>query len=215
MSIYYIYLSLLLLAFILIYYGIEWCIRYAPVRIKLLGTTMIAILTIRYIGLLILLIIKNIKYLYLLKSLVFLNVLCIPVLAFISLYILARNDNIKFSYGFIILGILLAAYILAMTFIPIGIISQGSLGYVITLERSKILFGTYLIINTLVFLYSLLLLEHKSTNRLGIILIIAASAITVLEIIFSSLCGNILPSIIISDVMWLSTINFALYRFKR
>jgi len=215
MSIYYIYLSLLLLAFILIYYGIEWCIRYAPVRIKLLGTTLIAILTIRYIGLLILLIIKNIKYLYLLKSLVFLNVLCIPVLAFISLYILARNDNIKFSYGFIILGILLAAYILAMTYIPIGIISQGSLGYVITLERSKILFGTYLIINTIVFLYSLLLLEHKSTNRLGIILIIAASAITVLEIIFSSLCGNILPSIIISDVMWLSTINFALYRFKR
>lgn len=215
MSIYYIYISLLLLAFILIYYGIEWCIRYAPVRIKLLGTTLIAILTIRYIGLLILLIIKNIKYLYLLKSLVFLNVLCIPVLAFISLYILARNDNIKFSYGFIILGILLAAYILAMTFIPIGIISQGSLGYVITLERSKILFGTYLIINTIVFLYSLLLLEHKSTNRLGIILIIAASAITVLEIIFSSLCGNILPSIIISDVMWLSTINFALYRFKR
>lgn len=215
MSIYYIYLSLLLLAFILIYYGIEWCIRHAPVRIKLLGTTLIAVLTFRYIGLLILLIIKNIKYLYLLKPLIFLNFLCIPVLAFISLYILARNDNIKFSYGFIILGILLTTYILAMTFIPIDIISQGSLGYVITIEKSKILFGTYLIINTIVFLYTLLLLEHKSVNRLGIILIIAASAVTILEIIFSSLFGNILPSIIISDIMWLLTINFALYRFKR
>jgi hypothetical protein len=215
MTIYYIYLSLLLLTFILIYYGIEWCIRYAPVRIKLLGTALIATLTFRYIGLLILLTIKNIKYLYLLKPLIFLNLLCIPILAFISLYILARNDRIKFSYGFIISGILLAAYILAMIVIPINIVSQGSLGYVIALERSKILFGTYLIINTIVFLYSVLLLEHKSVNKLGIILIILASSITILEIIFREVCGNILPSMVISDVMWILTINFALYRFKK
>lgn len=215
MSIYYIYLSLILLIFILIYSGIDCSLKFTPIKIKVLGTILLSLLGFRYIALLILLLTKNMRYLYLLKPLIFLNLLCIPILAFLSLYILARNDKIKFNYVFVILSILLAAYGFIIVVLPSSIYSLGSMGYYMTIESGTIVYGVYLLINTILFLYSITLLGRKNINKPGIVIFLISALITIIELITRSSNINILPSLIIGDVLWIIVINFALYRFKK
>ena len=90
-----IYFLLLFIMISLLYKGIICSLYYAPKKIKTISLMALILMTFRYISLIILLILKNQNYLYLLKSLVYTNFLCIPICGIVSIYIIARRGNIK------------------------------------------------------------------------------------------------------------------------
>lgn len=215
MQLYIIYLALLLVILIILYKGIELSVKYAPLKIKYLSIGILLAMTLRYIALGVMLAIKNIKYLYVLKSVYFINLIALPMAAFIILYILARNDKIKISFIFIILPIFLAAYIIMLYELPCYIVLNAYLGYYMFLDRQIIVIGLYIIINTLILFGSILLLDNKYANKPGLILVIASALITIVEALFMLNGMKLFPSPIISDLMWMLALNYSVSRLKK
>jgi hypothetical protein len=215
MNIFYIYLILLLLMFIFIYNGVDYSIKFAPLKIKTLSLTALTAAGLRYIALLILFLWKNIKFLYLLKPFIFLNILCMPILAMIAIYITARNDNIKFNYCLILSGVFVLMYLGFIVKLPVNIEMFNNMGYVMSFYNIDLVFGTYLIINTILLFGSVILLGYKNTNKLGMYMVLGASAISIAEVLTRASGVIILPTILIGDLTWLLAVNYSLYKFKR
>lgn len=215
MNTYVFYLALLLLMFLLIYYGVSCSVRFAPLKIRIISLAALAALGARYIALLIFLITGNIKNLYLLKPLMFLNLLCLPVLAIISIYICARNDKIKFNYCIISASLLLVLYIAAIIKLPVSIEIYGSLGYIMCFYNELLVYGIYLIINTIFFFKAVVFLGNKTSNKLGMWLVLVAVLTVIIEVIVKSSGVSILPSILFGDVIWIFAADYALYKLKK
>jgi hypothetical protein len=215
MNTYFFYLALLLLMFLLIYCGVSSSVRFAPLKIKIISLAALIALSARYIALLIFLVTGNIKNLYLLKPLMFLNLLCLPVLAIISIYIYARNDKIKFNYCMISASLLLVTYLAAIIKLPISIEIYGSLGYIMSFNNEILVYGIYLIFNTIFFFSAVVFLGNKTSNKLGMWLILSSALAVIIEVIFKTCGVGILPSILLGDVIWIATVDYALYKLKK
>lgn len=215
MQLYLIYLVLLLVVLLILYKGIELSVKYAPLKIKYLSIGILLAMTLRYITLVVMLAVKNIKYLYVLKSVYFINLIALPMAAFIILYILARNDKIKISFIFILLPLFLAAYIIMLYKFPCYIVLDANFGYNMYLDRQVIVFGLYIVINTLILFGSILLLDNKYANKPGLILVIASASITIVEALLMLNGIKLFPSPIISDLIWMLALNYAISRLKK
>lgn len=212
---YYFYLILLLLIFVLLFSGINLSKNFAPAKIKFISIFALLLLAIRYITIFIFFISSNIKYLYLLKPAVFLNSLCIPILAMISIYILARKDKLKLTYIIIVSIVILLVYIFAIFTMKTNIEIYKNLGYRMYFESNNILDAMYLVLNTIFFFTSIILLSSSVTNKFGMWLALASSLILMLEIIVKSAGFSIFPFILIGDIFWLITMNFSLNKLKK
>jgi hypothetical protein len=201
--------------FLLLYYGLSSSVRFAPLKIRIISLAALAALGTRYIALIIFLISGNIKNLYLLKPLMFLNLLCLPVLAIISIYIYARNDKIKFNYYIISASLLLFIYIAAIIKLPVSIEIYGNLGYVMRFYNELLVYGIYLIFNTIFFFIAVVFLGNKTSNKLGMWLIFVASLIVIIEIIVKSIGVSMLPSILFGDIIWILAADYALYKLRK
>lgn len=212
---YYIYLILLLLIFVLLFRGINLSINFAPAKIKFISVFALLLLAVRYITIFIFFTSSNIKYLYLLKPGVFLNSLCIPILAMISIYILARKDKLKLTYIIIVSIVLLVVYMFIVFTMKTNIDIYKNLGYRMYFESNNILDAMYLILNTLFFFTAIILLSSSVTNKFGMRLALASSLILMLEIVVKSVGFSIFPFISLGDIFWLITVNFSLNRLKK
>lgn len=215
MIIYCIYLLLLLLMFMLIYSIISENLKYPFIKVRTFSLLVLMIGSLRYIALLIFLISKNIKYLYFLKPLVFLNILVLPMLALISIYIFVRNDKIKYNYCLIVCGLLLSFYILIIVKNSASIKSIGSLGYLMTFTNESLIYGIYIIFNTIFLLISILFLGMKNVNKQGLCMVLFSSLLQICEIILKFMGFFILPAFILGDLFWILTIGYALLKLKK
>lgn len=215
MNIFNFYLILLLLIFVLLYKGISFSMLFAPAKIKLLSVFSLILLALRYIAVFIFLTSQTIKYLYLFKPIIFLNLLCIPILALISIYILARKDKLKLSSFIIVSTIILLLYIFAITKLQVNIEIYKNLGYRMYFSNYNLVEGVYLIINTIFFFSAILLLINNITNRFGMWLTLVSGLVVMLEIILKTLGINIFPMLIFGDIFWIITAVYSLYKFKK
>ncbi|MCM0646843.1 hypothetical protein NBE98_00465 [Clostridium swellfunianum] len=215
MNTYFIYLAVILLIFLLIYYGIVFSLKFAPHKIRILSLSALIASCFRYIGLLVFLITGNIKNLYLLKPVMFLNILCIPVLGITSLYICSRSNKIKFNYCIGAASILLLAYAAAISKLPISIDIFNSLGYIMSFNNELLVCGIYLILNTIFFFIAVISLGSKLSNRLGTWFILFSAFAVMIEVIARFMGIIIFPALIIGDAIWLFTTDYALYKLKK
>jgi hypothetical protein len=215
MQAYLIYLILLLIILLILYKGIELGLKYAPLKLKYLSIGILAAMILRYITLGIMLVVKNIKYLYILKPIYFINLFVIPIVALISLYILARNDKIKINFVLVFLPLFLIAYIIMIYKLPGYTILNSSFGYCMYLDRQTIVYGIYIIINTLILFATTLLLENKVANKPGLMLVLVSALVTIVEVLLMLNGIILLPSLIIGDLTWMLTLNYALNRLKK
>ncbi|SKA84185.1 hypothetical protein SAMN05428976_106136 [Clostridium sp. USBA 49] len=215
MNIYFIYLSILLLTFILIYYGLNFGYKYAPFKIKILSVGAFISLALRYIALLIFLINKNIRNMYLLKPIIFLNFISIPILAMISIYIYSRNNKFKFNYCIIFSIILSIFYIFIIFNFQVNINSIKELGYSMEFINNNLIYGIFLILNTLYLFSAIVLLGFKNINTIGICLLLISSIVEIFEIIIK-ICGiGIFPVPIVGDIFFILCADYALYKLKK
>jgi hypothetical protein len=188
---------------------------FAPLKIRILSLSALVALSLRYIALLIFLVTGNIKNIYLLKPLIFLNLLCLPILAIIAIYIYARNDKIKFNYCIICASLLLVIYIGAIIKLPINIEIYGSLGYIMCFNNELLGYGTYLIFNTIVFFNAVMFLGNKTSNKNGMWLVLASAFVVITEVVVRISGVILLPAVLFGDVMWIATADYALNKLKK
>jgi hypothetical protein len=215
MNVYYFYVTLLLLVFILLYYGISYSLKFAPLKIKILSLSALSLICLRYAALIILLFSPNIKNLYLLKPFTFLNLLTIPVLASAAIYILFRNDKIKFNYCLILAGVLFSCYIFLISKFSVNIEIFRNLGYIMYFNNKNIQYGIYLILNTLFLFTAIIFIENKNINKLGVRMIIASSAAVIIETLLEASGITLFPTVLFGDILWIITIDYALSKLRK
>jgi hypothetical protein len=171
-------------------------------------------MTCRYIALIILFVIKNQSYLYFLKPVVFTNILCLPICGILSVFIFARNDKIKLKKIFILCVVLVLAYcaLIYKSFIKINISNIS--GYTMELQLENYYNIALLIINSIFLIKGIEIFYKKLSNKLGALLIIMSSTITLLAILTTTLNVNF-TLLLLADLAWIITLDYGLIKLKR
>jgi hypothetical protein len=211
----YLYLMIELLISVFIYLGINFSIRYAPSKIRLLSIFVFILLAAREVSLLILFFCENIAYLYLLKPFVFLYIFAIPLAVVICLYIFMRNDRINFSYSFIVGIVILVFYIILMIKIPYGVQIGQQFGYYISLLNPLPGEYFYIAVNTAALIICILQIGKPGVNNVGLYMIVLAALITIVETFLSLIGIEFLAHNVVGDACWVFVLNYALMRLKK
>ena len=209
-----IYFLLLLIMILLLFKGIISSLVYAPKKIKIISIMALTLMTFRYIALIILFIIKNQNYLYLLKPLVFINLLCIPLVGIISISIFSRINKIKLKRILLMCVMLSIAYFVVIYKTPSNINISNNCGYIIELQLEFYIYILMVIINSIFFIKGIKLYNKNYANKIGAVLIIISSSITLLSVLLTSINPNFSWTML-GDISWIVTINYGLLKFKR
>lgn len=209
-----IYFLLLLIMILLLYQGIFYGLFYAPKKIKIISTIALLLMMIRYIALIILFIIKNQSYLYLLKPFVFTNLMGIPICGIITILIFSKDNKIKLRKILFLCTMLVVAYCITIFKSPSNINMSNISGYIIELQLETYCSTLLLIVNSIFFIKGIELLFKKYSNKLGALLIIMSSCITLTAVIMSSINTNNIP-LLLGDMCWIIALNYGLLKFKR
>ncbi|MGH4118320.1 hypothetical protein [Clostridium sp.] len=209
-----IYFLMLLMMLFLLYKGIISSLFYSPKRIKMISSMILILMTLRYITLIILFVVKNQSYLYLLKPIIHANILCIPIIGIISLFIFARNDKVKIRKVFILCIALSLAYCTLMYKSSVKINISNITGYTMQLQLEIYYFIALLIINSVFVVLGIELFYKTYSNKLGVVLIIVSSSITLTTLLISSINTNF-AWLILADISWIITLDYGLTKFKR
>lgn len=209
-----IYFLLLLIMILLLFKGIISSLVYAPKKIKIISVMALILMTFRYIALIILFIIKNQNYLYLLKPLVFINLLCIPLVGIISISIFSRINKIKLKRILLMCVMLSIAYFVVIYKTPSNINISNNCGYIIELQLEFYIYILMVIINSIFFIKGIKLYNKNYANKIGAVLIIISSSITLLSVLLISINPNFSWTML-GDISWIVTINYGLLKFKR
>lgn len=209
-----IYFLLMLIMFFLLYEGIISSLFYAPKKIKIISIIALILMMFRYIALIILYIIKNQNYLYLLKHLVYTNLLSIPICGVISVFIFARNNKIKLK-KISFMGLILCIIYCIMIYKSASNINVSNLcGYIIKLQLEGYCYIALLIINSVFIIKGIELFNKTYSNKLGSALVIISATVTIISVILTSINVNF-SWLLLGDIFWIVTIDYGLIKFKR
>jgi hypothetical protein len=162
----------------------------------------------------ILYIIENQNYLYLLKPFVFANLLCIPLCGILSVFIFSRNNKIRLKKILLMCAMLFMAYFIVIYKSPFNTKISNNYGYTIELQLEVYCYIVIAIINSIFLVKGIKLYSKNYSNKLGAVLIIIASSITLLSVILTSVNSNF-SMILLGDISWILTLDYGLIKFKR
>lgn len=209
-----IYFILLLIMAFLLYQGIISSLFYAPKKIKIISVIALILMIARYISLIILFIVNNQNYLYLLKLVVYTNFLCLPICGVLSIFIFARNNKIKLRKILFMCVLLCIAYGIVVYKSAANINISNICGYTIELQLKDYFYVGLLIINSIFIIKGIELFDKTYANKLGALLIIISACVTVLSVLLTSIDSEV-AWLLLSDISWIVTINYGLIKFKR
>ena len=205
----YIYSILLLLVFLILVQGVRLSLK-APIKLKVLSLIAILAMICRYISILLVFFIYNIRKLYLLKPVIFLNLLSVPIIAIICLYIIWRNEKIKFIYLFIIAGILAGLYVVMQLYSSTYITIINNYFYDIQINESLYVDMVYVGLNLMFLVFAMYLTKNKWCDKFAVTAMVLAVLITSAEIIGRKFGIIFLPNGIVGDIFWLITLDYCL-----
>lgn len=210
----YIYLALLLFMILITYGGFKRMLKCAPAKMKVICAGVFIGVGIRYITLLAIFLINSLNYMYLAKPLYFLNFICIPIGALVTIYILIRDDRINFSYMFLISGIFIGFYGYLIYKYPIRVRVSNLYGYYMDFINAPYAYVIYMLLNV-IFIILVIAYSNKSIYKTGVIFVVVSSLFLIIETMLNITGKGIFENIIISDILWMLTLNYGISRLKK
>ncbi|APC42095.1 hypothetical protein [Clostridium estertheticum] len=209
-----IYFLLLVIMILLLYEGIICSLYYVPRKIKIISFVALILMTIRYITLIILLIVKDQNHLYMLKPLVYTNFLCIPICGIISVFIFVRKNTIKLRKIILISGVLCLGYCIVIYNSSANTAISNLYGYTIKLQLENYFYYTSLIINSILIIMGINLFNTRYSNKLGSLLIVISASITLISVLLTTI-NTSFNFLLLGDISWILTMDYALNKVKR
>ena len=209
-----IYFLLLFIMILLLYEGIICSLYYAPKKIKIISFVVLILMTFRYIALLILLIVKGQNYIYILKPLLYTNFLCIPICGIILTYIFARKNMIKLRRIILIFGILCLGYCIVIYNSNSNTVVSNVYGHTIKLQLENYFYYMSLIVNSIFLIMGINLFSRRYSNKLGASLIAISASITLIAVVLTSI-NTSYNFLLLGDISWILTMDYALMKVKR
>ena len=106
------------------------------------------------------------------------------------------------------------AYFIVIYKSPANINISNNYGYTIELQLEVYCYIVLLIINSIFAIKGIKLYSKIYSNKLGAVLIIISSSITLLSVILTSINSNF-SMIFLGDISWIVTLDYGLIKFKR
>lgn len=210
----YIYSIASVLIIVLSCIGINLCLKKVPAKIRILGIVIFCAFILRSASLIYFYAAENIKYLFYLKSIYFLNFAFIPICALTLLYILWRNDKINFSAIYIIsaiiLGIYIAFIIKAEAYIKLNLFGTYSM-----LFNKYLFYNIFIGINALIFFIVIIIWNKNTQNKLGIYFMLISSMVNIVEYLLFISNMYYMPECIFGDLSWVITSILIINKFKK
>lgn len=175
----YIYLALILALFFVSYEALRVAIKYCPIKIKQVVILIFILLGLRVATLWMLLLLDNIKLVYLGRNFVFLNLIYIPMIIFLCIFIFYRNKivNLKWIYYIFFMSILF--YLGSLIFMPMEFYISTSYGYNIVLGN-MLPYKILLCFGGLGFFIAMKGFMYKYSVKWGMALMVAAALIFII-----------------------------------
>lgn len=209
-----IYLVLLIFMTVISFEGIKVCNRSSPHKIKIFSNIVYISVFFRFLSLILLFFVNDLKYLFLLKPIFFINYLTIPAAALVVIYIFMRNDRINFTYAFLVLGVFIVLYIALIYKFPSFVLTNTVYGYITEFYNYRYInFGYFVLMACIMII--LLTKYDRFRDKFGMNICIGALIMTLLELSFSILNIRIFPHIILSDICWIFVLNYSISKFKK
>lgn len=179
----YIYLGLILALIFFSYETLRLTIQYCPSKIKQAVILIFILLSFRIVTIWMLLLMDNIKLVYLGRNLVFLNFIYIPMILFLCIFIFYRNKiiNLKWIYYIFFMSILF--YLGSLIFMPMEFYISTSYGYNIVLGN-MLPYKILLCFGGLGFFIAMKGFMYKYSVKWGMALIIAAALVFIVTAAF-------------------------------
>lgn len=209
-----VYYFFLLLIIFLLYLLMRKNQKLSPKRIKIYMLIVIILFLLRYIGLFLLCIIKSGVYIYLLKSLLYLNHLAIPLIVLALDYVFLRWDNLRFSINYFISIILGILYAIGMYLVEVKVTFNINYGYIINVKNQTLLYLISLIIVGILLIFSIYFIDKPNNNKKGMIYVILALLIVIIENIIYLGGLRLFPYPIIGDGIFLILMNLGVETFR-
>lgn len=209
----YIYLTLILALIFIGYELITSTIKYCPIKVKEAIILTFIIISLRVMTLLILLLVDNIKVVYSIRNFIFLNIIYIPLIIFICIYVFYRNTkiNINWIYGVFFLGVVI--YISCIMIYPIEYYISLSYGYNVILSN-QLPYKIILCVNALSFFIGIISFRYKYSIKWGSAIIIVASLIFIGSSVIALKSSEHIGYLLIGDLSWITALYGSVLTFK-
>lgn len=209
----YIYLSFLLILVFLSYEVITCTIKYCPIKIKEAVILPFILICFRMGSLLVLLLVDDIKFVYIVRNFIFLNIIYIPMLIFLSVYVFYRNTkiNINWLYGIFFIGAI--GYIYCVFAYPMEYYISMSYGYNVVFN-SQLPYKILLCVNAASFFIGIKSLRFKHSIKWGSFIIILVSLMFIGSTATSMKSTEHVGYLLIGDLSWLTCLYTSVMTFK-
>lgn len=209
------YVCLLIVFIIFISYLINNNQKYSPKKIKPFFLIVLSLLLLKFVALAICLIFDQQFIIYAIKPLVFLNLICVPLLALGCFYIFLRDDKKKFDYNYSFLIIGVVAFICFVIFVPLGISIKQYFGYIISMNEPMITSILYMIVLASLCVCTLYYFDKPFCNKSGMRLLFCSIVISIAEY-FVFLGGiRVYPYPLIGEAFMLISTMIAINKFVK
>lgn len=209
----YIYLFLLLLLIFLAYEVITATIKYCPIKIKEAIVLSFILISFRVGSLLVLLLVDDIKFVYLIRNFIFLNIIYIPMLMFISIYVFYRNTklNINWIYGIFFIGAV--GYVTCIFTYPIEYYISMSYGYNVVIN-SQLPYKILLCVNAGAFFIGVKSFRYKHSLKVGSFIICLSSLVFIGSAAVGLKTTEHIGYLLLGDLGWLISLYASILTFK-
>lgn len=210
----YIYLTLILSMILILALGYKNSVKRAPNKIKLVSLAAIIAMALRIIMIIIFFIIDNMRYLYFLKPFYFMDFISVPMAAMVVIYILNRNDRIKFLWVFPICGVLVAAYAYLIYKYECILHIDNLCGYYMEFFNAPYIYVGYMLTNVL-FIILIIMIYRKNIDKCGVALVVLSCVILICENLMHLFGMDIFHNLILGDILWMITLNYSIIKIKK
>lgn len=212
----YIYLFLLLLGFYLSILLLKRSFR-CPTKIKVICIFVLSALLLRYFSLSALFILKRIYYIQFIKYFVLLNLICIPSLSILLIFIFMRNKKFNIAYLFVAILLFVGLYLYVIIKMEPNVIpaSNYGFGYVISfMNYREYVLAIYTIINILFITFCAFFIGKSYVNKKGISIIMVSLLVSFVEKIILLVGTKTMPEYLLGEFICLLCLDYAISLFK-
>ncbi|KEI83174.1 membrane protein [Clostridium botulinum A2 117] len=210
----FIYISAILLMFIICMQGGKATFK-APRKIKIISIIIYFLMILKFISLTLLVFVNNIRNLYWLKWIYFLDFLAIPICILICFYICIKNNKFNLNYIIFIIVLITSTLIFFMTKYSLKINMFNSQYYIMELLTPINMYVFFIFVNLIFLILCLIKHNNKYINKNILYLMFFSTIVNISDIILSFLNINILPPNILGNIIWIYTLYTAVNKLIR
>lgn len=212
----YIYLFLLLLSIYLTILLLKRSFR-CPTKIKVICIFVLSTLLLRYFSLVALFALKKIYYIQFIKYFVLFNLICIPSLSVLLIFIFMRNKKFNITYLFIAVFLFVGLYLYIVITMEPNIVpaSNYGFGYIISFMNCReYVLAIYTIVNILFITFCAFFIGKNYVNKKGISIIMVALLASFIENIILLVGTKVMPEYLLGEIICLLCLDYAISLFK-